>query len=138
MSDQDQIRRLMALWAQRNDDKDGKGWSELFTEDGTFINARRIEHRGRAAIRKNLEDRTAANPTDRHTTHMLSESVIDIDGDQARAECDYTCWVRVGDAPYHILTIGRCIGHFVRENGGWLFREFDNRAYVHSWLKWAT
>jgi ketosteroid isomerase-like protein len=138
MSDEEQVRRTMVLWAHRNDDKDADGWSQLFTENGKFINARRTEFVGRAAIRKNLQDRTDNNPPDRHTTHVMGYPVVEISGDTARAEADYVCYARIGDAPEQILTVGRCIGHLERHGDSWLLSEFDNRAYVHTWLTWAT
>jgi uncharacterized protein (TIGR02246 family) len=128
MTDEDQIRELYALWAERDADKDAEGWSQLYTEDGKFISGRRVEYVGRAAIRKNLEDRTAASPPDRHTMHIFGTPFIRVDGDHAESRSAYVAYGRVGNGPWEVMTIGRFHTRLVRANAGWLFTEVDNRA----------
>ena len=126
MSDEDQIRRMRALWAERDADKDAKGWSELFTEDGKYISRRGVSH-GRAEIQRNLEERTASNPPDRNTMHIFGPGNIRIDGDTAEAEYAYVAYGRVGDKPWEVMSIGRFYDKLVKRDGQWLFTSVENR-----------
>src|SRR5579864_2068613 len=103
MTDEDQIRQMQALWAERDADKDAEGWSQLFTHDGRAISGRG-ESVGRAAIKKNLEDRTALNPPDRRTMHIFRPSVITVDGRAAEARCAYVAYGRIGENPWQVMT----------------------------------
>src|SRR5262245_43766285 len=126
MSDADEIQRMRALWAERDADKDAKGWSELFTEDGKYISRRGVSA-GRAEIQRNLEERTASNPPDRNTMHIFGPGNITIDGDTAEAVYAYVAYGRVGDQPWQIMTIGRFHDKLVRQDGRWLFTSVENR-----------
>jgi uncharacterized protein (TIGR02246 family) len=127
MTDEDAIRRLRALWAECDADKDAKGWSELFTEDGKYISRRGVAS-GRAEIQRNLEERTASNPPDRHTMHIFGPGNITIDGDSAEAVSAYVAYGRIGDKPWEIMSIGRFYDKLVKRNGEWLFTSVENRA----------
>jgi uncharacterized protein (TIGR02246 family) len=126
MDDADEIRRMRALWAECDADKNAKGWSELFTEDGKYISRRGVST-GRAEIQRNLEERTASNPPDRNTMHIFGPGNIRIDGDTAEAEYAYVAYGRVGDKPWEVMSIGRFYDKLVKRNGQWLFTSVENR-----------
>jgi uncharacterized protein (TIGR02246 family) len=126
MSDYDEISRMRARWAERDADKDAKGWSELFTEDGKYISRRGVSS-GRSEIQRNLEERTASNPPDRHTMHIFGPGNITINGDSAEAVYAYVAYGRVGDTPWEVMSIGRFHDKLVKQNGQWLFTSVENR-----------
>jgi ketosteroid isomerase-like protein len=127
VTDEDQIRRMIALWSEADANKDPQAFAALFTEDGKYV-SRRGESVGRAAIYKNLEDRIKVNPPERETMHLFAESVIEIDGETAHARSPYVGYGRVGDAPWAIMSIGRFHSWLVRRDGEWLFTEVQNRS----------
>jgi len=127
MTDEDQIRGMIALWSEADAEKDPARFAALFTEDGKYV-SRRGESVGRDALYKNLADRIAVNPPDRQTLHLFGEAFIEIDGDAAHARAAYVGYGRIGDAPWEIMSVGRFHTWLVRANGGWLFTEVQNRS----------
>jgi hypothetical protein len=127
MKDEELIRQMMAFWSEKDADKDAVGLSELYTENGKYV-SRRGELVGRAAIREDLEHRTAIAPPNRHTMHLFGPAVIKIDGDQAESVSAYAAYGRIGDDPWAIMTIGRFHCRLERQAGRWLFSEVANRA----------
>ena len=128
MTDEELIQEMQARWAECDANKNAERLSELFTEDGKYISGIRVEYAGRAAIRKNLEDRTARNPADRHTMHIFGPAIVHVDGDTAEARSAYVAYGRVGDGPWEVMTIGQFHNRLIRRSGGWLFSVMDNRA----------
>src|SRR5262249_34722277 len=126
MSDEEEIRQRLALWAEKDADHDAPGWASLFTETGKYVSPRG-EFAGRAAIQKMIEDRTARNPPNRHTMHILGLPVVTVSGDTAESACAYVAYGRVGDDPWQIMTIGRLHHRLERQAGVWLFSEIENR-----------
>jgi uncharacterized protein (TIGR02246 family) len=127
VTDYEEVRQMLALWSEADADKDPAAFAALFTEDGKYI-SRRGDSVGRAAIRKNLEDRIAVNPADRETMHLFCEPVIAIDGDTAQVRAPYVGYGRIGDKPWEVMSIGRFHTWLVRQDGKWLFTEVQNRS----------
>jgi hypothetical protein len=127
MTDVEKVERMIALWSEKDANKDADGFAALFTEDGKYI-SKRGESQGRAALRKNLADRTAANPPDRETMHLFGLGVVDIHGDTAESVFPYVGYGRIGDGPWEIMSIGRFHNKLVRHGDGWLFTEVENRS----------
>ena len=127
MTDEDQIRELQARWAECDADQDADGLTRLFVEDGKFISGRRVEYVGRAAIHKNMQDRIARNPGNRHTIHIFGPAVIVVSSGHAESRSAYVAYGRDGDGPWEVMTAGRFHTRLVRTDGGWLFSEIDNR-----------
>jgi hypothetical protein len=122
MSDEEQIRLLLATYVQKTDDFDARGKSDLFAEDGKYYPTSG-EIIGREAIYNTVATRVAAQPTDMHTKHLCGNSVISISGDTAEAATDYVVYRRVGDSPWQIMQIGRYYDRFVRRGDAWFFSE---------------
>src|SRR5262245_58085231 len=59
MTDEDQIRQALALWGQREADKDFKALSELFAEDGRYVRPEGDAWIGPAMILQKWEERYA-------------------------------------------------------------------------------
>lgn len=124
MSDEEQIRTMQALWGQLHADRDAVGWSQLFTDNGTYINPLRQEFVGRAAIRAYLEERYAGHGADRHIRHVFGEPLITIRGDTAELSADYASIQCNGAEPAFIGAMGRHWSRLVRQDGHWLFEEY--------------
>jgi ketosteroid isomerase-like protein len=124
MTDEDKIREMQALWAQRDTNRDADGWSSLYIPDGKYVNPAGLEFVGRAAIRQNLLDRYARRAPNERTTHVFGEMVIRINGDEARSAVDYIVCVRDGDNQTRVGSIGRHYARLVRHGEQWLFAEY--------------
>jgi uncharacterized protein (TIGR02246 family) len=127
VTDEEQVRQMLALWSEADADKGPEAFAALFTEDGKYI-SRRGDSIGRAAIYQNLADRIALNPPDRETMHLFAEAVVQVDGDTAHARSGYVGYGRVGDGPWEVMSIGRFHTWLVRKEGKWLFTEVQNRS----------
>jgi uncharacterized protein (TIGR02246 family) len=93
------VRRTLAEYCQTLDDGRFDEWVDLFTDDVVFTV---MGHRllGRAEVRAFIEPTQQADSRGRH---MLSEPVIDVDGDTAQATTDYAFVAR----NHRILSAGR-------------------------------
>ena len=127
MSDEDEIRNLIARWSEADADKDVEGFAAVFTEDGTYRGRRGVST-GRQALRKNLADRNRVNPPDRETMHLFYEGTIAVNGDKATAATPYIGYGRIGDGPWEVMSIGRFHSTAVRTESGWLFTDVENRS----------
>ncbi len=124
MNDEEQVRAMLALWGQRHADKDADGWSQLWTEDGKYVNPRRDQFVGRPAIRQYLADRYAAHPVDRYIRHVFGVPLVTVSGDTAEISADYASCQCDGAQPPFIGAIGRHHGRLVRQDGRWFFTEY--------------
>jgi uncharacterized protein (TIGR02246 family) len=129
MTDKNRIIELQALWAQLDVDKDAGAWSQLFSEDGTYVGATGVTFVGRAEIQRCLEERTATRPAGRAVVHLLSTPLVHLSGDRALAVTDYVTFVRNSPSGPWVSTIGRLESVCVRRDGTWLLFETRN----HSW-----
>jgi uncharacterized protein (TIGR02246 family) len=130
VTDEDQIRELQAIWGQLEADRDAEAWSQLFTEDATYIRPDGSRTVGRAAIRDSLIQRTAARPPGRHSAHVFGPAVIRVNGDSAESATDHVAFGRASlESPWEIIVVGRLNNRLVRQGGRWLFSEVANRGY---------
>jgi uncharacterized protein (TIGR02246 family) len=123
-TDEQQVREMLARWGQLHADKDADRWSQLWTEDGTYVNPRRDVFAGRAAIRQYLVDRYTVHPPDRYIRHIFSVPIVRVDGDTAEISADYASLQCDGNKPAFIGAIGRHHATLIRRDGGWLFTEY--------------
>ena len=127
MTDEDQVRAMIALWSQADADKDVEGFAALFTEDGVYRGRRGVS-RGHEALRKNLADRIAVNPADRETMHLFYEGRVEVSGDKATAVTPYIGYGRIGSSPWEVMSIGRFHCDLVRQGDRWYFTDVENRS----------
>src|SRR5947208_8923739 len=116
VTDEEQVRQMLALWSEADADKDPRAFAALFTEDGKYV-SRRGDSVGRAAIYQNLADRIAVNSPDRDTMHLFAEAVVQVDGDTAHTRSGYVGYGRIGDEPWQVMSIGRFHTWLVRQDG---------------------
>jgi uncharacterized protein (TIGR02246 family) len=116
MTDDEAIRRTLALYCQLCDDGRFEEWAELYTDDATFTVMGQT-HEGRTAIRRFIE---AAQPPERRGRHVCANALIEVDGDRATAATDYIFVARSEDG-LAITSAGRYHDRLVRDEGRWRF-----------------
>lgn len=121
-NDHEAIRRSLAQLCQLRDRGRYDEWIELFAPDGTFDYGGPT-FRGRAAI---LEHCSTHFPA--HGKHLCTNSVIDVDGDEARVLSDFMKLHpagddAVGEGRHVVVACGRYQDRFVRIDGTWLLAE---------------
>ena len=125
MTDEQQIRRLLARWAHTFDDHDAAAWTALFVENGRFaVDAPARNHVGRAEIRKYIDTHIATSPADRRMKHMCANPLIRFTAnDAADVDVDFVVYAARGSDPWTITSVGRYVNKLVRENGKWYLLE---------------
>jgi len=118
MSDEEGIRRTLALYCQLCDDGRFDEWAQLYTEDAVFRVMGQV-HVGPTAIKAFIAE---AQPEGRRGKHVAVNPLIEADGDTARAWTDYI-WVGPGEGQFPVTSAGRYHDRLVRRNGAWLFAE---------------
>jgi uncharacterized protein (TIGR02246 family) len=118
MTDEDGIRRTLALYCQLCDDGRFDEWEQLYTEDAVFKVMGAV-HQGREAIKGFI---SKAQPDGRRGKHVAVNPLIEVDGDAARAWTDYI-WVGPGTGQFPVTSAGRYHDRLVKRDGRWLFVE---------------
>jgi len=116
--DEDQIRRTLGEYSQWCDDGRFDAWSDLFTEDARLVLGETVTQ-GREAIRTYME---SVQPAEARGKHITSNSLMDIDGDNATTATDYL-FVRSTPAGPAIVAAGRYHDELVRIGERWRFRQ---------------
>lgn len=117
MSDHDQIRRTFAQFCQFLDDRRFEDWAGLFTEDGVFN-----QLHGRAAILTMIEGAELASDPDLSRKHVITNAIIDVDGDEAHSVSDLVMYDRHGDGSWTVQ-IGKYEDRLVRRGDRWLLAD---------------
>jgi uncharacterized protein (TIGR02246 family) len=119
VTDEEAIRRTLAEYCQFCDDGRFDDFADLFAADATFHVLDKI-HEGRSQIGAFMEK---AMPPERRGRHACSNTVIDVDGDTARAFTDYVFVARVDGSGFAITSVGRYHDRLVKEHDRWRFAE---------------
>jgi uncharacterized protein (TIGR02246 family) len=129
LEDLAEIQRLFYDYRRHLDARDLHAYSRLFCEDGEWT-GRTGSAVGPDAIEAMLEANLSPNPPAPQATswHIVSNPIIDLDGDRATASTTWTVIRRgAGDVPAVVL-----LGHYddvlARENGRWRFKR--RRAHM--------
>ncbi len=120
------IRELQSAYCFRMDDADFAGVAALFTPDGDWIASYRQAH-GRAEIEDlltRINPRQGDGPTRKH---VITNGLIELDGDQASSRTSYIAFADTGDGPAPVV-VGVYMDRLARHEGEWLLAE---RRLVH-------
>lgn len=121
MEAESEIRHMLIEYGAYLDSRNFAAYADLFASDGEWIGGfGRFE--GPAAIRKMLEDNLGvAEPgfVNKSNFHMLTNPLIEIDGDRATVSSKYLFWTRSPENRPTPLLAGRYVDEFVREGGKW-------------------
>ena len=115
MSDEDAIRRTIAQYCHFCDDGRFDEWADLYTDDATFT-VMGNTYTGRADVKAFIEQ---GQPPERRGKHICFNTVIELDGDGARAWTDYIFI----DTARTITSAGRYHDRLVRQPDRWRFAE---------------
>jgi hypothetical protein len=127
LEDKDAIRHLLETYIDFNESRDYRGYSYLFATNGV-LHLRRGDAVGPDAIYKLLEESFGGPlPADsflRNASHVLSNIIIEVDGDTATAR---SRWALLSPSPAdgtpRVAQSGFYADKLVRENGEWKFQE---------------
>jgi ketosteroid isomerase-like protein len=114
------IRRVLIEYGAFLDGRDYAAYAGLFAPDGVWVGGFGT-YTGPAAIEKMLSDNLGPPEpgfVNKSSFHMMTNPVIEIDGDRARVNSRYLFWTRAGDRPSPALA-GRYVDEFVRRDGQW-------------------
>lgn len=118
MSRHEEIRRLIALYAQLLDSRRLAEWGELFCEDASFAVWDRT-YRGRNEIVKEIGGMQPPTPG----KHVVLQPVIDLlDDRRARAWTDFSAFATDAEGNASIATLGRYHDELTRDDDHWRFR----------------
>lgn len=120
MDDITAIRALVAAYGERIDTGDLDGVAELFRHGAWRSGTRRLE--GFDAVRAVYDDVILYDDGTPSTHHVMSNLVVEVDGDTARSRCTFTVLQARPDVPLRAVLVGRYHDEFVRVDGRWRFR----------------
>jgi uncharacterized protein (TIGR02246 family) len=109
---------------------DLEAYAELFDEDGEVLLGPMGRARGRAQIRE-LMGRATASSAGR-SWHLVTNPIIELDGDRATAEVMWTVVVRGEGGTAVLGMLGRHRDVLVRRDGRWLFQRREGHIDVPS------
>jgi ketosteroid isomerase-like protein len=117
------IRRLLAEYCHRVDDRDFDGWADLYAEDATLV-PNDAPVAGREAVRAWAHERFA-DPTV-VAKHLIANPIIDVDvtGQRGSVRSDFTVVMRVGGA-YPTVLAGRYVSEVVLVGSVWRFARHE-------------
>lgn len=130
LKDRAEIEQLLMTYGRDLDNRDFAAYSELFASNGDWsgnLNGKPVKFVGPAAIKSAMEKvfaRPAGSPKPAQNFHLLTNAIIDVDGDHATAVSKWT-FVMVSDGKPVIMNSGRYDDTLVRENGHWKFLHRD-------------
>ncbi len=119
MTDEEQIRHTIGQFCHFLDSRRFKEFSELFVDDGVFAGAT-AERKGRGTIYDWISTAELAQNPDLRRRHVATNTIIDVNGDEADAVSDLLMFDCVAKADWTIK-IGRYTDHLVRTPDGWRF-----------------
>ena len=120
IEDRAEIEQLLLNYGRHLDARDFKAYSQLFARDGVWQGGMGTVQ-GPAAIQAFME-KAISGPNTAHNYHLLSNFVIDVQGDTATA---WSRWQFVAPGPDGrpvVAQAGRYDDELVREDGRWKFK----------------
>lgn len=121
VEDEAAIRRILTQYGAYLDGKDYAAYAGLFAKQGVWVGGFG-SFTGPAAIRKMLTDNLGAPEPgfiNKSNFHLLSNAIIEIDGDKAHVTSKYLFVTKSDDNRPSPLLAGRYVDEFVREDGQW-------------------
>jgi hypothetical protein len=122
IEDRTDIERLLMEYGRSLDNRDFVTYSRLFASNGEWSGTLGT-HRGPAAIQAAMEKSFAgaADIPKGTNYHLLTNVIIDLDGDRAKAESKWAFVTLEENKPPHVAFAGRYEDSLIRENGQWKF-----------------
>ncbi len=129
IEDHIQIERLLMEYGRTLDHRDFAAYSHLFAGNGEWTGTLG-SYRGPAAIQAAMEKSfgAATDIPKGANYHLLTNVIIDIDGDRAKAESKWAFVTLEEKKPPQTAAAGRYEDTLIRENGQWRFLSRVARA----------
>ncbi len=131
MEDEWRIRNVLELYCRHLDDCDYEALLPLFAPDAVFLTMGQ-ELKGRAGIRAFFPETPEPLPPRPVSQHLLSNFIIEVDGETATAETDWCLTRRSADGPTAIILAGRYRDRFARIDGTWMIAHRQAIALARS------
>jgi hypothetical protein len=124
LSDLSDLRRLLALYAQRLDDRNVDGLVALFTQDATVESPSGV-YKGHAQIRQWLEGFFAEQLPGLLEQNQLVNPVLTVsnDGKTAVGRTDQMCFRSMETTPWELEVVMRHHDRFAKLDGEWYFSD---------------
>jgi uncharacterized protein (TIGR02246 family) len=122
LEDHAEIGRLLTAYGRYLDSGDFEAFGQLFSVDAELALGPGMRATGKDAIVEMMRTRLAERVG--KVFHIISSSVIHVDGNEATSEVMWTVAVADPDVPSRIAVtgVGRHRDNLVREEGRWLIR----------------
>jgi SnoaL-like domain len=126
LQDRAAIEQLLMTYGRDLDNRDFSAYSQLFASNGDWsgnLNGKKVTYTGPAEIKAAMEKifaRPAGSPKGPANFHLLTNAIINVDGDHATAVSKWT-FIMVMDRKPVINNAGHYDDTLVRENGQWKF-----------------
>ena len=130
LEDLEAIRQVFVDYGHHLDRGDLDAYTALFAEDGELLLGPMGRARGRAEIRE-LMGRATASSVGR-SWHLITNPIIELDGDRATAEVMWTVVGRAEDERAVLSMLGRHRDVLVRRDGRWQFQRREGHIDVPS------
>jgi 3-phenylpropionate/cinnamic acid dioxygenase small subunit len=121
MEAESDIRRVLIEYGKYLDTRDYAGYVSLFAEDGVWTGGFG-SFTGRPAIQKMLVDGIGTPPAgfiNKSNYHMMTNPLIEIDGNRAKVESKFLFWTASVDGLPNPSHAGRYVDEFVKVGGEW-------------------
>ena len=122
MTDEDEIRSMLARYAQYHDDFDTQALVDMHAEDAVFYTTAG-ELRGHAALREFHDGRKARSTPDVNAKLVVYNPLISVDGQYASAATYVVGLRREGSSPWTVSFIAQWADKFRHDNDGWRYIE---------------
>jgi hypothetical protein len=120
------VRRTLAAYCHLCDDAEFESLAEQFAADGVFIFLDEVVT-GRPALAKWFE---ARQPSERRGKHLTTNTIVEVDGDHARAVSDFLFVVATPAGVQPTMT-GRYRDELTRVDGRWLITRREATLLRH-------
>src|SRR5579884_2515338 len=130
LEDLEAIRQLFVDYGHHLDRGDLDAYAELFAEDGELLLGPMGRARGREEIRELMARATAASAG--RSWHLITNPIIELDGDRATTEVMWSVVVRGEDERAVLSMLGRHRDVLVRRHGRWQFQRREGHIDVPS------
>lgn len=130
LEDLEAIRQVFVDYGHHLDRGDLDAYAGLFAEDGELLLGPMGRARGRAEICELMGRATAASAG--RSWHLITNPIIQLDGDRATAEVMWTVVVRGEDGRAVLSMLGRHRDVLVRGEGRWWFQRREGHIDVPS------
>jgi ketosteroid isomerase-like protein len=120
MSAEEDIRRTMGRYIQGHDTHNVEAILAEFADDGEFINPAGT-FTGKARVREFFEGSRANAPAGRKGKLMCANSIIEVEGDSAKALTDVVGFRKEGDAPWAPYLVAQYADTFAKRGDKWVY-----------------